>query len=311
MSTLYIDRKNSAIRVARQTLELCENDKVSQRIPFSLLQRIVIVGNLHTQTGVLTALADAGISVVLLSGRQQRHKAMLLGPLKNDGVRRLAQYRACCDAAITQAIVICLLKRKLASQQRLLHKALMIRPDKRHILKKSIKTIAELRAKLRIADTSLASLRGLEGAAAAAYFGSYAELLPKGIGFNGRKRRPPPDPVNAALSLGYALMYGEAVNAIYAAGLDPALGYLHEPAWGRHSLAADLIEPLRSRHDEMVWRLFAERQLKPTNFDYHHGGCWLNKKGRAIFFPAYETAAAPSRRWLRRFLHALIQKLQQ
>ena len=48
---------------------------------------------------------------------------------------------------------------------------------------------------------SMASLRGLEGAGAAAYFEGFAALLPARLHFNGRNRRSPRDPANARLSL--------------------------------------------------------------------------------------------------------------
>ncbi len=309
MTTLYIDRRNASISVSRQTIEIRQNDRLAQRIPFNFIQRMVIIGNTHVETSALGALAAAGISVALLSGRQHRHRAMILGPLKNDGVRRLAQYRACASEQTSRDMARCLLARKLAAQQRLLHKALARRPDKRRALKKATGELATLRARLQAPSLPVATLRGLEGAAAAAYFAAWGLLLPPSLNFTGRKRRPPPDPVNAALSLGYTLLYGEAVSAIHAAGLDPALGYLHEPAWGRQSLAADLIEPLRPRHDALVWRLFAKRKLTAADFDQRDGGYWLGKKGRSVFFGHYEVMARPARRWLRLFLQSLVRKL--
>ena len=57
----------------------------------------------------------------------------------------------------------------------------------------------------------MGSLRGLEGAGAAAYFDGFGDLLPERLKFRSRNRRPPKDPVNAALSLGYTLLHAEAV----------------------------------------------------------------------------------------------------
>jgi CRISPR-associated protein Cas1 len=39
------------------------------------------------------------------------------------------------------------------------------------------------------------------------------------------------------------LLHFEAVRMAHAAGLDPLLGFYHRPAFGRESLACDLIEP--------------------------------------------------------------------
>jgi hypothetical protein len=40
-------------------------------------------------------------------------------------------------------------------------------------------------------------------------------------------RCPPRDLVNSALSFGYAILLSEAVTALAAAGLEPAIGLLH------------------------------------------------------------------------------------
>lgn len=91
-------------------------------------------------------------------------------------------------------------------------------------------------------------------------------MLPPALGFTGRNRRPPRDPANACLSLGYTLLHAEAVTAAQAAGLDPLLGFYHRPAFGRESLASDLIEPLRAEVDAWVAALFRDRALREDHF---------------------------------------------
>ena len=99
----------------------------------------------------------------------------------------------------------------------------------------------------------------MEGAAQAAYFRAYCSLFAEALAFNGRNRRPPRDPVNACLSLGYTLVHFEAARAAYAAGLDPFLGFFHEIAFGRESLACDLMEPVRPLVDAWLWEMFRSR----------------------------------------------------
>lgn len=92
----------------------------------------------------------------------------------------------------------------------------------------------------------LDTVRGHEGAAAAAYFGVLDELIrADGIRFPGRVRRPPTDPANILLSFGYTLLTRLMHGALEIAGLDPYLGALHARANNRPSLALDLIEELR------------------------------------------------------------------
>ena len=97
---------------------------------------------------------------------------------------------------------------------------------------------------------------------------------------DGRNRRPPRDPVNACLSLAYTLLHFEAVRMAHAAGLDPLLGFYHRPAFGRESLACDLIEPLRPAVDEWIWQQFSPGPLRPEHFSPDKGACLLGKTGR-------------------------------
>ncbi len=142
------------------------------------------------------------------------------------------------------------------------------------------------------------ALRGLEGAGAAAYFEGFAELLPARLHFNGRNRRPPRDPANALLSLGYTLLHAEAVLALYGAGLDPFIGFYHALDFGRESLACDLVEPLRVDVDQHALMLFRSEKLRPEDFSSTQSGCLLGKAGRARFYAEWEALAARLRKLL-------------
>jgi CRISPR-associated protein Cas1 len=158
--------------------------------------------------------------------------------------------------------------------------------------------------------TDLDRIRGFEGACGASYFPGYCALFAESLGFNGRNRRPPKDPVNAALSLTYTLLHFDAVRAAYAAGLDPMVGFYHRPARGRESLACDLIEPLRPRADTWIWKLFRERELRAEHFTIDKGACLLGKAGRERFHAAWEAYASLPRRWLRRQCALLVAGLR-
>lgn len=309
MATLYLDKRDSELRHKGQALMVYSGGTHLNTVPMNLLERVVVHGSVATDSATLGALADADVAVVMLTGRHGRRQASLLGGLHGDARRRVAQYRAYADVSFRTELGACFLRRKLQGQRRVLVQALRRRPDKRYSLSRSIATLDQLRSRVDGEHQVLASLRGIEGAAAAAYFGAYQTLFPPELCFKGRRRRPPPDPVNAALSLGYTLLHAEAVQIVFGAGLDPYLGYLHEPVHGRESLAADLIEPIRPRLDLWVWHQFRARELRADHFRKADGGCLLGKAGRAHFYAAYDGFASPLRRWMRRFTHALIERL--
>jgi CRISPR-associated protein Cas1 len=245
--------------------------------------------------------------VLILSGRHGRSAVIIQGRRHGDTARRIAQCRWYYDAPYRLAWARRLVALKLRAQRDFLREAREARPDQRASLHAGAEQIGRALITLSTSPDdgyTLAQLNGLEGAAAAAYFGAFTHIFPPSLGFTGRNRRPPRDPVNAALSLGYTLLHFEAVQACHSHGLDPYVGFYHEPAYRRESLAADLIEPLRSRVDRWVWRLFADRELRAEDFTVEDSGCLLKKEGRAVFYARYEVFIRPLRRLLRR--HGLI-----
>jgi CRISP-associated protein Cas1 len=150
------------------------------------------------------------------------------------------------------------------------------------------------------ASGDLAALEGAEGAAARLYF----ELL---MGFNrselawgGRRRHPSPDPLNALLSLAYTLLTHELAALAEGMGLDSYLGFMHQPDYGRQSLALDLVEAFRHPiADRMVLTLVNKKVLAPGNFQQDGvGACWLEATRCGAFSERLRTgccrAAEPS-----------------
>ncbi len=310
MGTLYLDRRDLTLRLDGKRLVIEEPDARPRGVPLALLERVVLQGQVQFDSSVLTALAERGAGVVCLSARHSRRTALLLGPGHGDARRRLAQYQLAFDAETRLALARRLIAGKLAAQIRLLETAQAQRPDARKPLHDGIATLRGLLPKLAVAMDRDVVL-GLEGAGAAAHYAALTALFPPSLRFTGRNRRPPRDPVNACLSLGYTLLHFEAVRAAHGAGLDPLLGFYHEPAYGRESLACDLIEPLRPRLDGWVWGLFRERRLREHDFVEDKGACLLAKESRQTFYAGYEYWVPPLRRYLRRECYRLANELNE
>lgn len=300
MGTLYIDRRGTDLDFERGALVVREPDTPPRSVPLSLVERLVIVGNVGLSSALLTRLADNGTAVAVLPARGQRRSAFLLGCGHGDAVRRIGQYRLATDRVAQQAWSSRLVRLRLAGQQRVLRCALAQRPDRRAQLIKAQRTIRNARLGLHDDAGGGDRLRGREGSATAAYFEAYATLFPSAAEFTGRNRRPPRDPVNAALSLGYTLTHGDALRCVVAHGLEPTVGIYHRPSWNRESLACDLVELARARVERFVWQLFAQRVVTAESFSRSGEGVRLAKSARGRFFACWEKHAATHRRWLDR-----------
>ena len=138
----------------------------------------------------------------------------------------------------------------------------------------------------------LTELLGIEGSAAALYFEQFESMLKQREGWKfdwrGRNRRPPRDPVNALLSLGYSMLAKELTGVCHSVGLDPFLGFMHQPRYGRPALALDLMEEFRPLvADSVAISLINRGELGPEDFIRSANGTFLNDRGRKPFWEAW------------------------
>lgn len=300
MGTLFIDRKHSHVSMQGDVLALRVAGSNVQHVPVKLLSRVVIRSTVELSSAVLSGLSSRGIGLVVLAGRRGDQVAHVIGAPHKDARLRVTQIRRLDDESFNLAWCRRVLRLKLRSQIRMLAVARAERPDLRKPLHDGLSTLFHCSSQLTD-SLSIDSMRGLEGAAAAAYFMAWGRLFAPSLGFHGRRRRPPTDPINASLSLGYTLLYSLAVQACHEQGLDPMIGYLHRPAHGRCSLACDVMEPWRAQVDHMVWQLFRKQVLRKEHFGHEgSGACLLIKTGRGPFFYAWAAKARLLQRALRR-----------
>lgn len=316
MTTLFIDRRDAVLQFRDGTLSLhfpADDEQAArvQRFPVGLLERIVAVSRTELDTATLAALAEAGISLTALGGRRGDRVAHVEGSFHNDARVRIGQSVAYVAPRARLRLARLFVGAKLREQRRALRLILARRADLRKPLMDALATNGEAGAALRGVAT-LAELRGLEGAAAAAYFRGFFHAFPPSLAPQRRLRRPPPDPVNATLSLAYTLGSGLAVRAARIAGLDPAIGYLHAPAHGRLSLGLDLVEIERASLDLWVWRLFADRVLQASHFGREgSGACLLAKTGRANLYQSWSGYASAAEMRLLRAARLLARHLSR
>lgn len=296
MSTLYVDRRNVRLDSDGEALVFHENGERIGTVPLAPLQRVFIRGGVELDTTLLGKLGSRGIGVVILSGRKAEPSLFLPRP-HNDATRRLAQFRAAIDEARCLALSRHIVRGKLLAQMAMLKTKKESRPDARYELTRAVASLGGMLDQVA-AMPSTRELRGLEGASANMYFSALAALVPDSLGFHNRNRRPPRDPFNAVLSLGYTLLHAEAILAGHGAGLDPYVGFYHVPAFGRESLASDLVEASRPEVDAWALAQFNTQNLCADDFSRSDAGCLLGKAGRERFYRAWEPLAENLRKGL-------------
>src|SRR5271165_3147754 len=168
MATLYLDRKGAALDVDAGSLTVRLGGELATRIPLAPLERVVLRGDALLSTRVLAELWRLDIGLLLLSGRHSEATARLVGRPHDDAALRLAQYRQAIDAEACRVTARQIIGAKLAAEERLLVRALQVRPDRRKPLTDAMDTLGRLQARTADTDERLDrdSLTGLEGAGA-------------------------------------------------------------------------------------------------------------------------------------------------
>jgi CRISPR-associated protein Cas1 len=305
MTTLYLDHRGTRLSHANGALEARLPDGTVQRVPLAQLRRVVIACEADVSVGLLRQLAQARVAFTVLRGRS-RADAALLWPQLGDARRRLAQRRIADDPACARRLAAVLVGLRIRGQQRLLAELRVAQPRHRLAASRAMRALGSIRRKLG-EQPDVPALRGAEGAAARLYLSAWSRFLPKACAFTGRRRRPPPDPVNAALSLGYSLLHGRVLECVHATGLDAAIGVLHDPAHNRPSLACDLVEPERVAIEDFVRDVFATGALSPVDFVDDANGVLLARSGRGPFFARIEPILRDCERRTQRRLRALVR----
>lgn len=299
LNTLYLTNPDAYLRKQDEALAVYVGEERAMSVPFHLLEGVVLFGHAGCSTSVLGACASRGISTVILD-ESGRFKARVEGPISGNVLLRREQYQRASDDDACLSIAKRFIIAKVHNSRLIIQHYIRDYPEMREA---GSDLVVQVLAESRIEASHCASLdelRGVEGNAAHLYYSTIGHALRcDGLVFAGRTKRPPKDPVNAALSFFYTILSREIISACESVGLDPQMGYLHACRPGRASLALDLIEEMRAPMvDRFVFTLFNRGQLTKSDFlPESQGcffkdaslkkvlGCWQERKQKQIVHP--------------------------
>lgn len=242
MAVAYVLEQNTSVRLEGERLIIERKREVLHALHIYKLNQLVLFGNVSITPPVIRRLLRDGIDTIFMS-RNGRYRGRLQPPMSKNISLRCEQFDKLRKDAFCLHAARSIVAGKLANMKTVLMRLNRNREDlalENHILQ-----IKNLQKKAGEADT-LDTVRGFEGRASAVYFDGLSEgFLDDDVRFTKRVRRPPTDPVNALLSLGYTLLFNTVMSAVSLVGFDPYLGSLHVVEYGRPSLALDLMEEWR------------------------------------------------------------------
>ena len=287
---LYVQENRAVIRKKGEVLDIYVGEERVASARLIDVSRVVIQGNAYITTPALRHLMSLGIPVTWMSygGWFDGHT---IGTGHKNVELRTAQYRASFDDGRCLRVARGIVKAKILNARTLLRRNWR-GEEKPERLLASLKREADKSVKAR----SIQELLGIEGSAAARYFGAFRNLIRQDgdpasftFDFTKRNRRPPSDPVNTMLSYAYTLLVKAWTVTLSAVGLDPYRGFYHQPRYGRPSLALDLMEPFRPLIAESsVIQAINNGEVRPSDFVSVAGAVSMNADGRKRFIATFE-----------------------
>lgn len=285
---LYITGYQLSVGKSGERLQVREKREVVQEARLNEISQVNLFGPVSISGAAVQAACANEIPIAHFSmGGWFYGLTQGLG-LKNVFLRR-AQFLKAEDERFCLAVARDLVATKIRNQRTLLQ---------RNHIEPSSQVLDRLKQQVARAQQagSLETLLGVEGTAAALYFGAFAGMIKTeddgdvgGFDFAQRNRRPPRDPVNALLSFAYSLLARDLTIVCHAVGFDPFLGFYHQPRFGRPALALDLMEGFRPLiADSAVLTAVNTRMVTREDFLRAGDSVGLTRKGRSAFIRAYE-----------------------
>lgn len=288
LQTLYVGEPGAWLTKENDRVIISKDKTVLASVPLGQLDHIAVMSNAMVSTALLTHCTSNRIQIAFSDARHATIVTLDRGSLPDLDLLA-AQQKLERNQSQRLTLARQFVEGKIHNQRLILRR--YTRHQDRARVEPQIQQINELQAKLA-SVSEVAQVRGLEGAAAKAYFHALKSLLPEELNFSARVRRPPKDPTNVLLSFGYAVLTHNLHTLLRLSGLNAHFGCLHVSGAGSLALACDLIEEFRAPVvDAVVLTMLRAKEITNTSFVWDHGAelpCRLTPESRRLFVKAIE-----------------------
>ena len=293
LNTLFVTSEDAYLSLEGENVVVNREKKAIARFPLHTLQLIVCFSYAGASPALMGACAERDIGLSFCTPRG-KFLARSSGISRGNVMLRRKQYRCADDPQESCRIAGAMLFGKLYNARWSMERTR--RDHKLRIQDAAFENACTIHKTilpqlLETEDTD--TLRGLEGAAANAYFGVLDQMIlrqKEDFFFRGRNRRPPMDNVNAMLSFAYSLLANDCASALESVGLDAYVGFLHRDRPGRTGLALDIMEELRPcMADRFVLTLINNRLICGADFEKSESGAvYMADSGRRKFLKHWQ-----------------------
>lgn len=270
-----------ALRVSNGELllEEIQNEKkrTLTKMPFQKILALFVIGHITITTPLIEKCKKFNVTLCVM--KQNLRPVFFFGESAeaNFLLRQKQYFLKKDDITVAKA----LMQSKFYNQGRLLKNT----RKKDNFTKNAINLCNEALAKLPyITDYDV--LMGIEGCVARAFFEAYYQ------DFDWRQRHPriKCDAMNAALDIGYTILFNYLEAFARMFGFDIYVGVYHRLWFKRKSLVCDLMEPFRCIIDQQIRKGFNLGQIKMEDFILEKGEYRLKYEKNAEYCKLFYSA---------------------
>jgi len=275
MSQLYINEPSARIGIADGRITIKFNDGAERSIPVESVEGISLFGPADISTGCMRECLEKGIDIQFYSTTGGYYGKVI--STRHVNVARQRQ-----QAKLGDNGDFCLSLAKRIIKAKIHNQTVVLRRYNRNSETETNDEIKAMRYSEERIDHCLTAeeVMGFEGNAARSYYKGLGKLTKSEFAFGGRSKRPPLDPFNSMLSLGYTILMYAVYGALESRGLNPYFGFLHSDREKHPTLASDMMEEWRAVIvDSVVMSMVNGNEIGTDNFytSSENGGVFMDK----------------------------------
>ena len=296
MSYLYVCEQGASIGLADNRFQIKCRDGMVKSIPAEALEVIEVFGKVQITTQCIEECLKRGVNILYYSTNGAYYGRLISTNHVNVQRQRLQAERTK-DLDFRIAFSKRLIDAKIRNQ------IVVMRRYARHgnyNVERSVVEMQNMYKKLENAK-SIEQVMGYEGTAAKTYFRELGRMIDPQFAFSGRTRRPPKDPFNSLISLGYSIILNEFYGKIEGKGLNPYFGVMHSDHEKHPTLASDLMEEWRAvLIDSLALSMLNGHELCKDDFytETEQPGVFLEKDGFKKYIQKLENKFRTATRYL-------------
>ncbi len=284
MASLYITEHGSFVHKRGGRVIIGRNNEVLMEVPIGEVDDVTLIDTVQISSELITEFSEHNVPISWLSS-----SGKYFGSLLNNSFIDINKHKQQFDLLQKRDFYFKLAQKVIKAKT--YNQLTILRRYNRTIQSDKVVAIIneiQITRKHILFTTTVNELMGYEGLISKLYFEAFGLLVKEPFQFVKRSKKPPRDPVNSMLSIGYSMLFNEILANLTSIGIHPYVGFIHSLKKGHPALVSDLIEEWRAPLiDSLVLNMIRRNMIKADMFTINNKGCFFTYEARKLFLQMY------------------------